>query len=318
MAAKYDPLRDALAQRASSSVSYSFAEVDRLVGGLPPSARRDPTWWGNTWHASRVQAHSWLSAGYQVQALDLNAETVVFAAGTPRQAPTSRGRPAKPGQAAAVLDGVQQLMRLLQRAGYDSVVRAVAEHAVFLHPDSVAQAGARAVFPVVRDMRRRGEFDVLSGRKVLLDDNTSPTLAFLWAAGRRKGRDVQFNHVWSGASDPDRYTALWNVCATPAFLAKTTDGSNHPEVTAALRYRSWELYQVRPADEAEPVPPAHYEELLWAPHPPPVGDLQAVFRTRLRSSPKSPPALASRAIGWVFSEWKPDQTLEGVDSRPTG
>jgi hypothetical protein len=54
-------------------------------------------------------------------------------------------------------------------------------------------------------MRRLGDFDVLpSGRRVLLDDNTSPTLAFLWAAGCQKGPDVQFNHVWSDAGDPDR------------------------------------------------------------------------------------------------------------------
>lgn len=47
-------------------------------------------------------------------------------------------------------------------------------------------------------MNRRGQFDTLSdGRKVLLDDNTTPTLTFLWAAVRTKGQDVQYNHVWT-------------------------------------------------------------------------------------------------------------------------
>src|SRR5262245_27146245 len=58
---------------------------------------------------------------------------------------------------------------------------------------------------------------------------------------RGPGPDVQYNHVWNDSANPDAYTALWNVCATPAFLAKTTDGSNHPDVVAALRYRAWEL-----------------------------------------------------------------------------
>ena len=35
-----------------------------------------------------------------------------------------------------------------------------------------------------------------------------------------QGPDVQFNHVWSVSRDPDAYTALWHLCATPAFLAK--------------------------------------------------------------------------------------------------
>ena len=57
-----------------------------------------------------------------------------------------------------------------------------------------------------------------------------------------KGRDVQVNHVWADAKNRDTYTALWNLCVTPAFLAKTTDGSNHPEVIEALKYRSVELF----------------------------------------------------------------------------
>ena len=120
----------------------------------------------------------------------------------------------------------------------NSVVAAVAERAVFLHPDTVRQTGGQAVFPTIRDMLHRGTFDTMAdGRHVLRDDNTSPTLAFLWAAGRTKGPDVQYNHVWNDSANPDAYTALWNICATPAFLAKTTDGSNHPDVVAALRGR---------------------------------------------------------------------------------
>ena len=43
-----------------------------------------------------------------------------------------------------------QLTAVLARAGYPSVVAAVAEHAVFLHPDTVRQAAGSALFPVIR------------------------------------------------------------------------------------------------------------------------------------------------------------------------
>jgi len=208
-----------------------------------------------------------------------------------------------------VLDGVAQLTEVLRRAGYASVVAAVAEHAVFLHPDTVAQARG-ALFRTIRDMPRRGQFEVLEdGRRVLLDDNRSPTDAFLWAAGLTRGLDVQFNHVWGGSRSPNTYTALWNLFATPAFLAKTTDTSNHPEVTAALCFRSFDLFGLRPATEPVPSEPYGYRELRWAPHPDAVTDLAGIMRARLRASPRSRTTIACREIGWLFSDWLPDPTI---------
>lgn len=213
------------------------------------------------------------------------------------------------GQASAVLDGVAQLAALLARAGYPSVLSAVAEHTVFLAPETVAQTGGDALFPTIRDFVRRGKPDMLEGRRVMLDDNTSPTHAFLWAASLAKGRDVQFNHVWNYSRDPTAYTALWNVCATPAFLAKTTDGSNHPEVVSALRYHAYRLYGHRPTGTPEPTEPDGYAQLSWATHPRPVADLEAQLRARLVRNAKSRTAIAAREIGWLFSGWKPDQAL---------
>ena len=97
----------------------------------------------------------------------------------------------------------------------------------------------------------------------MFDDNTTPTLAFLWSARRKKGPDVQYNHVFGDPRSPATYTALWNLCVTPAFLAKTTDGSNHPEVLAALRYRVVELYGCWPEGEERPSEPAGYQALAW-------------------------------------------------------
>jgi hypothetical protein len=209
-----------------------------------------------------------------------------------------------------VMDGASALRNLLTRAGYQSVEQAVAEHTIFLDPSVVAQTRGQPIFPSIRNMLRRRQFETLvDGTRVLLDDNTTPTDAFLWAAGLIKGPDVQFNHVWTAAQDVRAYTALWNVCATPAFLAKTTDGRNHPGVVAALQYRAFDLYGFHPVGTAVPTRPEAYESLVWAPHPPQISDLQAALRARLHARPKSPGAIAAREIGWLFSEWNPDPTI---------
>jgi hypothetical protein len=208
------------------------------------------------------------------------------------------------------MDGVKALDAVLRRAGYASVAAAVAEHTLFLDPKTVDSTGGQPVFPVIRDMARRGQFgSLLDGRRVLLDDNTTPTWAFLWAAGRSKGPDVQYNHVWTDAQNPDLYTALWNLCATPAFLAKTTDGQNHPEVRAALQYRAYQLYGAYPRDQTSPPKPEGFDELHWESIPEPVPDLEAAYRARIATAPKSRRAVAAREIGWLFSNWCPDQSL---------
>lgn len=212
----------------------------------------------------------------------------------------------------SVGDGVALLARMIRRAGYESVLAAVAHHAVFLHPDTVAQTGGEALFPVARNMVMRGKFGELpDGRQAMFDDNTSPTNAYLWAArlARSEIRDVQFNHVWPASNDRDAYTALWNVCMTPAFLSKTTDGSNHPEVIAALRYRAYLLYGALPHDQVVPEKPEGFDELRWAPFPGAVTNLEATLRNRLRSSPKSRTVIGCRKIGWLYSGWEPDQSV---------
>lgn len=123
------------------------------------------------------------------------------------------------------------------------------------------------------------------------------------------GPDIQFNHVWPGSRNADTYTALWNLCVTPAFLAKTTDGSNSPAVVELLRYRSYERFGELPDGGRPPSRPPGYEDLPWAPVPPPVNDLEPELRRRLAASPKSPPARAAREIGWLFSGWTPDASI---------
>ena len=95
-----------------------------------------------------------------------------------------------------ILDGVKAFEDVLDRAGYSRILHAVAAHTVFLHPETVAQTNGEALFPVIRTRNMDARGDIVEqpdGRRVLLDDNTSPQLAFQWAAQRKKGSgsDVQ-------------------------------------------------------------------------------------------------------------------------------
>jgi hypothetical protein len=89
---KYDPLSQHLSQ-ATGPVTLTFAEIDRLVGGLPDSARNYREWWANT--ASNTRARAWLSAGRRVETVNLTAETVRFSS-------PSRSQPPGPGPAPPV------------------------------------------------------------------------------------------------------------------------------------------------------------------------------------------------------------------------
>lgn len=193
----------------------------------------------------------------------------------------------------------------------------VAANTIFLDPKTVAQTNGKNVFPMIR-AKANSQRGTLStgpgGRKVMLDDNSPPTHAFLWAARRSKGKDVQFNHIWPGADSVEIYTALWNLCATPAFLAKTTD--TWRDIEALLRYRSYVLYGFLPKGKAPPAKPESYDRLKWADHPDPVDDLEFVYRQAMKTKAKNRTVVAARTLGWLFSEWKPDPNLLGRPRDP--
>jgi len=101
---KYDPLRDYLAKLMQAGpVTLSFADIERLVSGLPNSARIHRTWWAND---SKSEARAWRAAGWHVESVSLTAERVVFVRGvvggirlgqsatppTPQLTPSSEGR----------------------------------------------------------------------------------------------------------------------------------------------------------------------------------------------------------------------------------
>ncbi|KFE60781.1 hypothetical protein [Hyalangium minutum] len=197
------------------------------------------------------------------------------------------------------LDGHTALEAIIASSQYRTVAQAVASLSLFSHPQTVRQTGGKALFPAIRNPRRVGQIDEHEGRRVLLDDNKSPTDAFLWANGlNRRGRDTQFNHVYAASLDADAYTALPNICMTPAFIAKLTDTSD--EVCRLLRYRSYQLYQWVPAGHTPPERPEEYEALEWAAPLLPVEDVRSTMVGAMARKPKNRTVVAARELGWLF------------------
>ena len=184
----------------------------------------------------------------------------------------------------AELDGTLALRHLLRDAGYRNATHAMAAHAWFLHPHTVAQAGKRAVLPVVRSSGRRGRIDLTDdGRKVMLDDHRISSWLFLRSSGLRSASDVQVRHAWAAAGDPDADTALWNLHAVPGFLIHALTGPEHDAAADALRYRAWELYGRKPPGVRKPCRPKGYKRLDFAEPAAALPDLEAELRGALRS-----------------------------------
>lgn len=77
--AKYDPLKRFLKRSSRPEVEMSFADVERVIGGMLPKSAERPQWWANEADpASRhVQAKAWLEASYEAF-LVAGAEKVIF------------------------------------------------------------------------------------------------------------------------------------------------------------------------------------------------------------------------------------------------
>ncbi len=226
-------------------------------------------------------------------------------------------RPIAGAASAMWMDGHRLLGDLLAQSNYGTILQAVAGLTLFTSPATVARVGLGNVFRVVR---RRNQADVgkylmhADGNFVLHDDNSSPTDLFLWANGLAKSgcRDVQFNHVYdrattrlSGDGQLEVYTALPNICVTPAFLAKLTD--TDLEVRAALRYRVYDLYEYAP--DGVPTRPGGYMRLTWRDPLLPVDDPEGILRQRLHKCSKRRITDSARELGWRYSQYRPDPSL---------
>lgn len=77
--AVYQPLAHHLAQLGEEEASFSFDDMEQIIGRRLPSSASGPSaqqWWANT--ASHSQGKAWLDAGWRVDGLDLKARRIRF------------------------------------------------------------------------------------------------------------------------------------------------------------------------------------------------------------------------------------------------
>lgn len=75
---KYEPLTVHLRGSDQTSVTMTFAAIERIVGAkLPPSAYKYRAWWSNN-PTNSVITHAWLDAGYKTANVDMPGRKLVF------------------------------------------------------------------------------------------------------------------------------------------------------------------------------------------------------------------------------------------------
>jgi hypothetical protein len=81
MTGKYTPLENYLSVLPASrgEVRLSFEHIERMLNDkLPPSSKQYSAWWSNETKGSHVQAHSWMDAGWKVEAVNFSEKWVRF------------------------------------------------------------------------------------------------------------------------------------------------------------------------------------------------------------------------------------------------
>lgn len=75
---KYQPLCEYLQKCDRYEISLSFAEIETLIGNpLPNSAKNTKAWWSNR-SKGALQSKAWMNAGYRVETVDFEAQSVTF------------------------------------------------------------------------------------------------------------------------------------------------------------------------------------------------------------------------------------------------
>lgn len=76
---KYAAVGELLDRRGEGPATLGLEEIAAAVsGGLPASAYRHRSWWGNETAGGHAQCAAWLRAGWSVEQVDLAARTVAF------------------------------------------------------------------------------------------------------------------------------------------------------------------------------------------------------------------------------------------------
>lgn len=224
-------------------------------------------------------------------------------------------------------NGSYVLKDVLRTSSFGTIAQAIAALTKFSHSATVSQTDNCNIFRVIRlsskdiddsgkPIKRGGYVAYDKSGRVMLDDNTSPTNAFVWANGLvvKRYKDVQFNHIWASSKDVALYTNLANICVTPAFLAKLTDTDK--EICSLLQYRAYELFNgFKPSNKLVPAKPQGYDDLVWAVPLPEVNDLEAALRQAIRTKSKDRTVCSIQELGWYFSGFMPEPTVKSITRR---
>lgn len=78
MMSKYEPLTHFLEDSKLAKVELSFREIEKIIdASLPPSTYKHRALWSNN-PQNHVMTQAWLSAGYESEEVDMQAQRVVF------------------------------------------------------------------------------------------------------------------------------------------------------------------------------------------------------------------------------------------------
>lgn len=133
----------------------------------------------------------------------------------------------------------------------------------FPHPDVVSRLG-KAVFPVIRNTKKRLKTEFLDGRELMFDDNTTPRWSLLWSHGyEQTGLPKGFTcaHVWSMSKDPETYTHIANLFITRECFASLSDKEG--PLVPYLRYHAKKVYGWQPNGTSTLDKPCGYNDFEW-------------------------------------------------------
>ena len=74
---KYEPLSAFLKSQNRDHIPMTFSEIERVLGSKLPPSKLHRAWWSNNPN-NNVMTKEWLSAGYVTEAVDVEAERLVF------------------------------------------------------------------------------------------------------------------------------------------------------------------------------------------------------------------------------------------------
>ncbi len=179
----------------------------------------------------------------------------------------------------------------------EGLIRIVAGQIWLPHPDVVRQFPS-SVFLSARLNRKitstlepaknhRGAMiSMASESRVVLDDNTTPRWALLWAHGWQKSvrpRGWLCAHVWGepgDAQNPNLYTRLANLLLIEESLAALTDKNGL--FGPYLKRHAWEVYGFLPDGQTPQFDTPHYKSIDWEKrYLPPNDDAIGMVRERL-------------------------------------